>query len=186
MCVTIPSWCRIQRMSLRLVYMNSRPCHIIWFCRCSYKCIRIQLKVSPSLFTYLEKSICFIIPFWCRIHCTSLGLIYINTGSCHVSWFYCCSYSSISNQYNVSPSLFTCLDKSICRIIPSWCRIHRISLALVYITTRSCHIILFYHCSYTGMSTQFTVSPSLYHISRQFDVRYNLLVVPYINAFHYD
>jgi hypothetical protein len=123
MCVIDPSWCRIQRIPLRLVYMNSRHCHVIWFYRCSYTCIRIQLNVSPSLFRYLDKSICF--------------------------------------------------------IIPSWCRIHRISLGLVYITTRTCHIMCFYHCSYTGISIQFTVSPSLFVPSRQFDVRYNPLLVPY-------
>jgi hypothetical protein len=123
MCVTIPSWCRIHGMSLRLVYMNSRHCRIIWFYRCSYTCIRIHLNVSPSLFTYQDKSICF--------------------------------------------------------IIHSWCRIHRMPLRLVYVNSRPCHIIWSYYCPYAGISIQFTVSPLLFVISRQFDVRYNPLIVPY-------
>jgi hypothetical protein len=53
------------------------------------------------------------------------------------------------------------------------------SLRLVYINSRPCHIIWSYCCPYTGISIQFTVSPSLFHISKQFDVRYNPLIVPY-------
>jgi hypothetical protein len=179
MYVIIASWCRINGISLGLVYINSRPCHIIWFYRCSIACIRFQLNVSPWLFTYLDNSMCFIIPSWCRIHGISLGLVYINSRPCHIIWFYRCSYTFIRIQLKVSSPQFRYLDKSICFIIPSWCRIHRISLELVYITTRPCHIIWFYHCSYTGISIQFTVSSSLFHISRQFDVRYNPLIVPY-------
>jgi hypothetical protein len=122
---------------------------------------------------------CVIIPSWCRKHRTSLGLVYMKTGPCHAICSYCCSYTGIRIQLNVSPSLFAYLDKSMCVIIPSWCRIHRISLGLVYITTRHSHIIRFYHCIYTGISIQFTVSPSLFHISRQLDVHYNPLLVPY-------
>jgi hypothetical protein len=78
-----------------------------------------------------------------------------------------------------APSPFHIYRQFDVRYNPFLCRIHRKSLGLVYITTRPCHIIWFYRCSYTGISIQFTVSPSLYHISRQFDVRYNPLVVPY-------
>jgi hypothetical protein len=166
--------------------MNSRTCHIIWCYCCPYTGISIQFTVTPLLFHISRQFDVrynpLIVPY--TPHVTRFSLYQHWTLSCYmILTLFICRYKY---QFTVSPSLFTCLDKSICRIIPSWCRIHRISLALVYITTRSCHIILFYHCSYTGMSTQFTVSPSLYHISRQFDVRYNLLVVPYINAFHYD
>jgi fumarate reductase subunit D len=122
---------------------------------------------------------CVIIPSWCRIHRISLGLVYINSRSCHIIWFYRCPYTCIRIQLNVSPSLFRYLDKSICFIIPSWCRIHRISLGLVYITTRPCHIICFYRCSHTCIRIQLNVSPSLFDISRQFDVRYNPLLMPY-------
>jgi hypothetical protein len=118
MCLIIPSWCRIHRISLGLVYINSRPCHIIWFYRCSYTCIRIQLNISPSLFTYLDKSICFIIPSWCRIHCTSLGLIYITSRPCHIIWFYHCSYTGIGIQFTVSPSLFHISRQFEVRYIP--------------------------------------------------------------------
>jgi hypothetical protein len=104
MCVIIHSWCLIHGISLGLVYINSRPCHIIRFYRCSYTCIRIQLNVSPSLFRYLDKSICLIIPSWCSIHSISLGLVYITIRPCHVIWIYHCSYTCISNQYNLSPS----------------------------------------------------------------------------------
>jgi hypothetical protein len=165
-CCVIPSWCSIHWISLGLVYITTRPCRIIWFFRCSYTCIRIQLNVSPSLFRYLDKSICFIIPSWCSIHWISLGLVYITTRPCHIIWFFRCSYTCIRIQLNVSPSLFRYLDKSICCVIPSWCSIHWISLGLVYITTRPCHVIWFYCWSYTGISIQCTVSPTLFHISR--------------------
>jgi hypothetical protein len=179
MCHIIPSWCRIHRISLGLVHINSRSFHIIWFYRCSYTCIRIQLNASPSLFRYLDKSMCLIIPYWCRIHGISLGLVYINSRHSHIIWFYRCSYTCIRIQLNVSPSLFRYLDMSICFIIPSLCSIHWISLGLVYITTRHCHIIWFYHCSYTGISIHLNLSLSLFHISRQFDVRYYPFLVPY-------
>jgi hypothetical protein len=180
MCVIIHSWCLIHRISLELVYINTRPCHIIWCYLCWYTCIRIQLNVSPSLFRYLDKSICFIIPSWCCIHRISLGLVYITTRPCHIIWFYHCSYTGIRIQLNLSPSLFSYVDKSVCFIIPYWFRIYRISLGLVYTNTGSCHFIWFCCCSYSGISNQLTVSPSLFHISRQFDVRYNPLLVPYI------
>jgi hypothetical protein len=159
--------------------MNSRPCHIIWFYCWSYTGISIQLTVRHRYFTYLDNSMSVTIPSWCRIQRMSLGLVYINTGPCHFIWFCCCAYPSISNQYNVSPSLFRYVDKSICFIIPSSCRIHRLSLGLVYINTGPCHIIWFYRCSYTCIRIQLNVSPSLFDISRQFDVRYNPLLVPY-------
>jgi hypothetical protein len=178
MCIIIPSWCRKHSTSLGLVYINTGPCRIIWFYRCSYTGIRIQLNVSPSLFAYLDNSMCIIIPSWCRIHRTSLGLVYINTGTCRIIWFYRCSYTGIRIQLNVSPSLFAYLDNSMCIIIPSWCRKHRRSPLLVYIYTGPCHVIRFYCCSYTGISNQHNVSPSLFDISRQFAVRYNPLLVP--------
>jgi hypothetical protein len=118
MCVIIPSLFRIHRMSLELVYINSRPCHIIWFYRCSYTCITIQLNVSPSLFTYPDKSICFIITSWCRIRRTSLGLVYINTGPCHFIWFCFCSYTGIGIQFTVSPALFHISRQFDVRYIP--------------------------------------------------------------------
>jgi hypothetical protein len=122
---------------------------------------------------------CVIIPFWCRIHCTLLGLVNINTGRCHVIWFYRCSYTGIWIQLNVSPSLFAYLDNSMCVIIHSWCRIHHTSPRLVYIYTGPCHAICSYSCSYTGISNQHNVCPSLFDISRQFDVHCNPFLVPY-------
>jgi hypothetical protein len=122
---------------------------------------------------------CVIITSWCRIHRIILGLVYIDSIHCHIIWLYRCSYTCISIQFTVSPSLFRYVDKSICFIIPSSCRIHRLSLGLVYINIRPCHIIWFYRCSYTCIRIQLNVSPSLFDISRQFDVRYNPLLVPY-------
>jgi hypothetical protein len=183
MCFTIPSRCRIHRLSLGLVYINSRPCHIIWFYRRSYKGIRIKLNVSPSLFAYLDNLMCVTIPSRFRIHRMSLGLVYINSRPCHIIWFYRWSYTGIRIQLNVSPSLFGDLDNSVCIIIPSWCRKHRTSPRLVYIYTGPCHAICSFCSSHTGISIQFTVSPSLFHISRQFDVRYNPLIVPYTPHF---
>jgi hypothetical protein len=75
--------------------------------------------------------------------------------------------------------LLTYLDNSESVIIPSWCRIHRTSLRLVNINTETFHVIRFYCCSYTGISKQHNVSPSLFDISRQFGVCYNPLLVPY-------
>jgi hypothetical protein len=129
--------------------------------------------------TYLGNSMCVIIPSWCRIHCTSLGLVYINTGPCHVIWFCCCLYTGISNQHNVSPSLFDISRQFDVRynpfLVPHTPHVIRIGL----INTGPCHDIWFYCCPYTGISNQHNVSPSLFDISRQFDVRYNPLLVPY-------
>jgi hypothetical protein len=122
---------------------------------------------------------CFTIPSRCRIHRLSLGLVYINSRSCHIIWFYHCSYTGIRIQLNISPSLFAYLDNSMCVIIPSWCRKHRTSPRLVYIYTGPCHAICSYCCSYTGIRIQHNVSQSLFDISRQYDVLYNPLQVPY-------
>jgi hypothetical protein len=79
----------------------------------SYDFTIVHIQVSVIIITYLPRylkylgnSMCVIIPSWCRIHCTSLGLVHINTGPCHVIYFFCCSYTGISNQHNVSPLLF--------------------------------------------------------------------------------
>jgi hypothetical protein len=120
-----------------------------------------------------------IIPSWCRIHLLSLGLVNINTRPCHFIWFCCCSYWSISNQYNVSPSLFDISRQFDVRynplVVPYTPHIN----GLVYINSRPCHIIWSYCCPYRGISIQFTVSPLLFVISRQFNVHYNPLLVPY-------
>jgi hypothetical protein len=105
-CVIIPSWCRIHSASLGLVYINTGHSHVIWFYCWSYTGIVNQHNVSPSLFAYLDNSMCVIIPTWFRIHCRSLGLVHINTGRCLVIWFYCCSYTAITNQHNISPTQF--------------------------------------------------------------------------------
>jgi hypothetical protein len=58
-----------------------------------------------SYLRYLGYLMCVIIPSWCHKHRKSLGLVYINTGPCHVIWFYCCPYTGIRIQFNVSPTL---------------------------------------------------------------------------------
>jgi hypothetical protein len=122
---------------------------------------------------------CTIIFPWCRIHHTSLGWVHINTGPCHVIWFSCCSYTGISNQHKISPSLLAYLGNSMCVIIPSWYRIRCKSLGLFHINTGPCHVIWFCCCSYTGISNQHNVSPSLFDIITLFDVHYNPLLVPH-------
>jgi hypothetical protein len=179
MCVIIPSWCRIHCTSLGLVHINTGRCLVLWFYRCSYTGIWIQLNVSPSLFAYLDNSMCVIIHSWCRIHRTSLGLVYINTGPCQVIWFYCCSYKGICIQLNVSSSIFRILSQCDVRynplLVPYTLHVTRISLYKHW--SLSCHMILSF--SHTGISNQHNISPSLFDISRQFDVRYNPLLVPY-------
>jgi hypothetical protein len=127
--------------------------------------------------SYLHISMCVINPSWSRIHCTSLGLFHINTGLCHVIWVYCCSYIGISNQHNVSPSLFDISGQFDVGYNPL------LVLYTLHVTRISpykhwsLHVILFYSCSYTGISNQHNVSPSLFDISRQFDVPYNPFLV---------
>jgi hypothetical protein len=122
---------------------------------------------------------CVIIPSWCRIHCTSLGLFHINTGRCHVIWVYCCSYSVITNQHNVSPSLFNISRQFDVPydplLVPYTLHLTRVSTYKHWFG----HVIWFYCCSYARLSNQHNVSPSLFNISTWFDVRYNPLLVPY-------
>jgi hypothetical protein len=122
---------------------------------------------------------CVIIPSWSRKHCTSLGLVHINTGPCHVIWFYSCAYTGRSNQHNVSPSLFDISWQCDVRynplLMPYTLHVTRVSPYKHW--TLSCHMI--YCCSYTGRSNQHNVSPSLFDLSRQFEVRYNPFLVPY-------
>jgi hypothetical protein len=84
MCVIIPSWCRIHCTSLGLVHINTGPVMSYDF---AY--VRIQVSVINIMYlrrylTQLHNSMCIIIPSWRCIHCTSLGLVHINTGPCHV------------------------------------------------------------------------------------------------------
>jgi hypothetical protein len=129
--------------------------------------------------TYLHNSICTIIPSWCRIHLKSLGLVYTNTGPCHIIWFYYCSYTGIAIQHNVSPSVIFIPRQFGVRYnphqVPYTLHVTRIGL----INTLPCHVIWFYCCSYTGISNHHNASPSLFDISRQFYVRYNDLLMPY-------
>jgi hypothetical protein len=96
-----------------------------------------------------------------------------------VIWFYCCSYTGISNQHNISPSLF-----DICRQFDV--RYNPLQVLYALHVTRispyrhwTLDVIWFYCCSYTGISNQHYISPSLFDICRQFDVRYNPLQVLY-------
>jgi hypothetical protein len=88
--------------------------------------------------------------------------------SCHVIWFYCCSYTGISNQHNVSPSLFDISRQFEVRynplLVPYTLHVARISPNKHW----SCHVVWFCCCSYTGIRNQHNVSPSLFDISTQF------------------
>jgi hypothetical protein len=149
-----------------------------------FNIVHIQVSVIiimylPRYLTYLGNSMCVIIPSWCRIHCTSFGLVHINTGPCHVIWFYCCSYTGISNQHNVSPSLFNISKYFDVRynpfLVPYTMHVTRI----IPYKHWALHVIWFYWCSYTGIRNHHNVSPSLFDTSRQFDVRCNPLLMPY-------
>jgi hypothetical protein len=122
---------------------------------------------------------CVIIPSWCRIHRTTLGLVYINAGPCHVKRFCCCSYSSISNQYNVSPLLFDISRQFDVRynplVVPYITHVTRISL--YKLQTLSYHMILPLFI-YMYKNSTYRISVAIY-ISRQFDMVYNPLLVPY-------
>jgi pyruvate formate-lyase activating enzyme-like uncharacterized protein len=122
---------------------------------------------------------CVTIPSRCRKHRTSLGLVYMKTGPCHVIWFYCCSYTGVSNQHNVSPSLFDISRQFDVPYNPHLVTHTPHVTRLVYIYTGPCHAICSYCCSYTGISNKHNVSQSLFDISRQSDVLYNPLLVPY-------
>jgi hypothetical protein len=122
---------------------------------------------------------CVINPSCCRIHCTTLGLGYINTGRCHVIWFWYCSYTGISKYHKVSASLFDISRKFDVRYNPFLLPypLHATRIRVYKHWTLSFHIV--YCCSYTGISKYHKVSPSLFDISRQLDVRYKSLPVPY-------
>jgi hypothetical protein len=133
-----------HRTSLGLVYMKTRPFHVIWFYHCSYTGIRIQLNISPSLFAYLDNSMCVIIPSWCRKHRTSPRLVYIYTGPCHAICSYCCSYTGIRIQHNVSQSLFDISRQFDVPYNPQLVTHtpHVTRLSLYENWTLSCHMIL--------------------------------------------
>jgi hypothetical protein len=149
-----------------------------------FAAVHIQVSVINIMYlrrylTYLHNSMFVIIPSCSRIHCTSLGLVHTNTGPCHVIWFYCCSYTCISNQHKVSPSLFDISRQFDVRynpfLVPYTLHVARVRTYKHW--TQSCH--MFFCCSYTGISNHHNVSPPLFDISRKFDVRYNSLLMPY-------
>jgi hypothetical protein len=109
----------------------------------------------------------------------SLRLVYMNSRPCHIIWSYCCPYTDISIQFTVAPSLFHISGQFEVRYIPFIVSYmpHVTRFSLNKHWTLSCYLILplfIYRYKY-----QFTVSPSLFHISTQFDVRYYPLLVPY-------
>jgi hypothetical protein len=146
MCVIIPSWCRIHCTSLGLVYINTGPCHVIWFYCCSYTGISNQHILSPSLFDISRQFDVrykpLLVPYTPRV--TRIGLI--NTGPCHDIWFYCCSYTGMGNQHNVSPSLIDISRQFDVRYNPFLVSytplVTRISLNKHW--TLSCHMILLF------------------------------------------
>jgi hypothetical protein len=179
MCVIIPSFCRTHCTSLGLVHINTGPCHVYNFTVVHIQVSVINITYLRRYLTYLGNSMCVIIPSFCRTHCTSLGLVHINTGPCHVY-----NFTVIHIQVSVINITYlrrylTYLNNSMCVTIPSWCRIHCTLVGLVHINTGRCHVIWFYCCSYTGISNQHNVSPSLFDISRELYVRYNPFLVPY-------
>jgi hypothetical protein len=149
-------------------------CHVIWFCCCSYTGIRNQHNLSPSVFDistqfrryliYLGNSICFIIPCWCRIHCTSLGLVHINTGPAMSYDFTVVHIQVWVINITYLRRYLTYLGNSMCLIIPFLVpytlHVTRISLYKHW----ACHVIWFCCCSYTGIRNQHNVSPSLFDI----------------------
>jgi hypothetical protein len=122
---------------------------------------------------------CVIISSWCRIHCTSHGLVHINTRRCHVIWFYCCSYTGICNQDKVSPSLIDISRQLDVRYNPLLVpyTLHVTQISPYKHSTLSYHMILLLFIY--RHNNNHIVSTSLFDISRQFNVRYNLLLVPY-------
>jgi hypothetical protein len=115
----------------------------------------------------------------CRLHCKSPGLVYINTEPTYVIWFQYCSDTVISNQHNVSPSLFDISGQFDVGYNPL------LVLYTLHVTRISpykhwtLHVIWFYCFSYTGISNQHNVSASLFNISTEIDVRYNPFLVLY-------
>jgi hypothetical protein len=111
--------------------------------------IQVQVNIITYLrryLTYLGNSMCVTIPSWSRIHCTSLGLIHINTGRSHVICFYCCSYIGISNRHNVSPSLFDIsrqFDVSYNPLLVPYTP-HDTRISPLKHWTLSCHMILLF------------------------------------------
>jgi hypothetical protein len=176
MCVIIPFYCRIHCTSLGLFHINTGPCHVTWFCCCSYIGISNQHNVSPSLFDLSRQFHVRYNPLLVlyTLHVTRISPYKRWTLSCHMSLF--CSHTGISNHNNASPSLFDISSQFDVRynplLVPYTLHVTR----LVHINTGPCHVIWFYCCSYTGISNQHNVSPSLFDISRQFDVRYNDLL----------
>jgi hypothetical protein len=120
-----------------------------------------------------------IITSWCLIHCTSLGLVHINIGPVMSNNFTVVHIEEEVINITYLRRYLTYLHNSMCDTIPSWRCIHCTSLGLFHINTGRCHVIWFYCFSYTGISNQHNVYPSLFNISTEIDVRYNLLLVPY-------
>jgi hypothetical protein len=139
----------------------------------------ISITYFRRYLTYLRNSMCVMIHSRCCIHRTSLGFVYINTDPV-MSY----DFTVVHIQVKVMNITYlrrylTYLGNSVCVTVPSWCHIHRTSPRLFYINRGPCHVMWFYGCSYTGVSNHHNVSPSLNDTSRQFDVRYNPLLVPH-------
>jgi hypothetical protein len=106
MCVINPSWSRIHCTSLGLFHINTGLCHVIWVYCCSYTGIDNHHNASPSLFDISRQ---FDIGYNPLLVLYTLHVTRISPykhWNLHVIWFYCFSYTGISNQHNVSPSLF--------------------------------------------------------------------------------
>jgi hypothetical protein len=113
----------------------------------------------------------------------SLGLVYINTGPSHVIWFYCCPYTCVRIELNVSPSVID---------IPQQFHVHYIPLIVPYTPhvtpfslyqhwTLSCHMILLLFIY--RIRIELNVSHSVIDIPWRFHVRYITLIVSYTPHF---
>jgi hypothetical protein len=159
--------------------MNSRPCHIIWFYRCSYTCIRIQLNVSPSLFDISRQ---FDVPYNPLLvpytpHISRISLYKLQTLSYHM-FLPLFIYMYKNSTYRISVAIYISrqFDMVYNPLLVPYTR-HITRFSLYKLQTLSYHMILPLFI-YMYKNSTYCISVAIY-ISRQFGVPYNPLLVPY-------
>jgi hypothetical protein len=135
MCIIIPSWRCIHCTSLGLVHINTGPVMSYDFTVVHIQVWVINITHLRRYLTYLGNSMCVIIPCWCRIHCTSLGLVHINTGPVMSYDFTVVHIQVWVINITYLRRYMTHIHNSMCIIIHSRRCIHCTSLGLVYINT---------------------------------------------------
>jgi hypothetical protein len=172
------AWCKIQRTSSRLRYVNCGPGHIQCNYSSTYSGFNIRLNVSALLLEicrqFGERYTANLVP----IQRTTTSLRNVNCGRGHIQWIYSSTYSGFNIQLNISPPLLEIYRQFHVSYTATLVAIERTASCLRSVNCGPGHIHCEYCAAYSGINIQLKVSVLILEICRQFSEPYTANLVP--------